>query len=944
MKLKLITEIFLITFICLTLSPSHASHLFGGDITWVCVGKDSFIVRYTEYRDCNGIPAYSTEDVNFYCNATSSLIFTKKFNKPGGIDITPACNTSCDRCKSSSCSFAYGVEKYIYQGLVILTSAGTCCEIKISVSICCRNSNITTGGSAQNYYNCAVLNRCVSPCDNSPDFTADPVTIISNGANTYINFNAYDTDTSSTGILTDSLTYELTPPLSSSTVQTSYSGSYTYQAPFYFLGFPNFGLAFPSGFNIDNYGIVSFKPTKIENSIMAVLIKEYRDGIKIGEIRRDLEIIVTTNINNSTPSLSSNYYYKEVCAGHKVSFYINTSDPNSNDSIRLRCNHNIPHANWSDSNLLKKKSTGTFSWTTPSSVQKPTLFNFVVEARDNTCPFIGEYIKGFTVLIKPSDSTIIHHTAGIGCGNYSFTVTSSGTIYSCQWKGADNIYSNSTSFTHKFNKPGKYKYNLLVKSNLPCGDSAVYSDMVIADSFLYTQLPQDTIVCPGTNINIVSKTVFNKGKTFYKWNTSLADTFPSKNLKVDKDTTLIIRVNDSVGCSSSDTIHIFIQKVTSNYGVYLRCIGDTISLHVRDGYKYKWSVGDTTASINCKPTTSKIYSVLKTYLSKCVSKDSFFVNVNALPKADAGKDTSICPGYIARLSASGAKHYKWSTGDTTQVIKLSPDITQYYYVTVTDSNHCVAKDSVHVEVYGWPPVDAGKDTSVCRGHSVILQAKGGSGYHWSTGENTAVIKPFPMYSKYYYVIVNVALVCRDTDSVFVQVNPSALLRFKGFPVSGHIPFDVSFTDSTTVSAGNILYRFWDFGDGDTSWSINPDHKYTKQGNYSVFLVVETEKGCIDTLIKHNYINALPSSIKKDITESLINIFPNPANSYTLVSVKYEGLFIESVTLFDFLGQKVKENKNINSKEIHIEKPNKGIYLLQIKLTGDIIIFSKIFFE
>ena len=42
---------------------------------------------------------------------------------------------------------------------------------------------------------------------------------------------------------------------------------------------------------------------------------------------------------------------------------------------------------------------------------------------------------------------------------------------------------------------------------------------------------------------------------------------------------------------------------------------------------------------------------------------------------------------------------------------------------------------------------------------------------------------------------------------------------------------------------------WDFGDGNTSTEINPDHIYEKEGDYSVSLIVNTTDGCIDTVTK-----------------------------------------------------------------------------------------------
>jgi gliding motility-associated-like protein len=59
---------------------------------------------------------------------------------------------------------------------------------------------------------------------------------------------------------------------------------------------------------------------------------------------------------------------------------------------------------------------------------------------------------------------------------------------------------------------------------------------------------------------------------------------------------------------------------------------------------------------------------------------------------------------------------------------------------------------------------------------------------------------------------------------------------------------VNFTDSTTFNDPVSTYN-WNFGDGGTSLLSNPGHLYTTPGTYTVRLIVQTQLGCLDTLIK-----------------------------------------------------------------------------------------------
>jgi gliding motility-associated-like protein len=58
---------------------------------------------------------------------------------------------------------------------------------------------------------------------------------------------------------------------------------------------------------------------------------------------------------------------------------------------------------------------------------------------------------------------------------------------------------------------------------------------------------------------------------------------------------------------------------------------------------------------------------------------------------------------------------------------------------------------------------------------------------------------------------------------------------------------------TNTSVGTALTSFWNFGDGNTSVLTSPTHSYTTTGMYTVKLYITDAYGCIDSVIKNNYI-------------------------------------------------------------------------------------------
>lgn len=76
-------------------------------------------------------------------------------------------------------------------------------------------------------------------------------------------------------------------------------------------------------------------------------------------------------------------------------------------------------------------------------------------------------------------------------------------------------------------------------------------------------------------------------------------------------------------------------------------------------------------------------------------------------------------------------------------------------------------------------------------------------------------------------------------SFVVTVTNHVAADFTAVPASGPAPLTVQFTN---LSFGEILTTTWQFGDGQTSNSLNPVHTYTQPGSYTVTLTVAGPDG------------------------------------------------------------------------------------------------------
>jgi len=89
---------------------------------------------------------------------------------------------------------------------------------------------------------------------------------------------------------------------------------------------------------------------------------------------------------------------------------------------------------------------------------------------------------------------------------------------------------------------------------------------------------------------------------------------------------------------------------------------------------------------------------------------------------------------------------------------------------------------------------------------------------------------------------------KNTYSTFIKAYPKPSAHFEIAPEKAILPDDeIRFLN---YSAEGVKY-LWDFGDGNNSEIFEPVHKYDKFGNYNVQLVVTSEHGCTDSLLKVN---------------------------------------------------------------------------------------------
>lgn len=374
----------------------HATHVMGGDITYTCLGNDRYLVRITLYRDCEGIALTQNADLRLV-SATCNENFAVRAPRQSVQELTPVCPS---QQAQSSCNggMVPGVEEHIYEREVNL---GACPDWRLYTNICCRNfaiTNLQTQNSTRILIE-TTANLVAAPCNNSPVFSNKPVPYICAGEPYQYSNGATDADG-------DSLAYELIDP------REIPSGSSTPQTiPF----MPGFSPAYPvatapaNSFNFDVLsGQMAFTPQGAQQPVLSVKVKEYRNGVLIGSVIRDIQMVVL-NCNNQSPVLDPptnvsggvlNGQTFSVCAGSTLSFDLVASDPDVGQTLTLDNNvsSNLPGATLTQ--VGSNPITSTLTFPTTSADTGTYAISFTL--KDDGCPLISQQNVGYTIVVAPA--------------------------------------------------------------------------------------------------------------------------------------------------------------------------------------------------------------------------------------------------------------------------------------------------------------------------------------------------------------------------------------------------------------------------------------------------------------------------------------------------------------------------------------------------------------
>jgi len=446
--------------------------------------------------------------------------------------------------------------------------------------------------------------------------------------------------------------------------------------------------------------------------------------------------------------------------------------------------------------------------------------------------------SGFTYAAGCENTPIaLQSTATVNTNNPNVTLTNT-----WQFPTGNVISQNNSQAYVQFNGPGNHQVIMISQSSNGCVDTAIQTVSVLATPHM---APLITVPCiaQSTTFNLISIS----GLQGVSWDfgdgspaVAAFNAIHTYNVPGTYSVTLVETSNN--GCSDTLISPLTIYPLPPIYAGNdtTLCPGGSAVLQASGGISYVWENGLSQLQ-SYTPLQLEWITVTGTDSMNCVASDSLLLSIYTIDSVQAMPNAAFCYGDSIALQANAFSNIWWENGYNSGQW-VSPSVgTSAYIVHGTDQHGCSSTDTLNLTVYALPIVQAGNDTIVCTGSSVVLHATGASTYQWSnqSANNSAL----SVHGNLDLVVLGTDLNgCQQHDSLHIGIDSIPVVDFNLMPASGCAPLEVLAINQST---GNTLIDYtWTFSNGAMATGDSSTLWFHQVGCYDATLTVMTTLGCI----------------------------------------------------------------------------------------------------
>ena len=476
------------------------------------------------------------------------------------------------------------------------------------------------------------------------------------------------------------------------------------------------------------------------------------------------------------------------------------------------------------------------------------------------------------------------------CRGDLFTATANGTpanISRYEWRVNNGAFvEGSRNYSARFNTPGSYTITLVITDINGCTDTTRRQITVTGPTANFTV----SNVGSCNNTPIILNDLSTPAGSIKEWRWDFDDGQPPVVMTQPPFThafadtgiyTIRLTVVDQDGCQHTYRLpdSILITRPKAGFTADYTAVCPDAPVQFTDTSKgrslsWYWEFGDGATSILQNPThtytgTDSNYTVKLVITDEAGCQDSMVLNDRILvrtpkPAFSVTDTTTICPPIATKFTFQGQDYesFYWDFGDGETSTQQNPIYFYNDFGSYTATLHlvgpggCTDSVSSEINVYDprantnivYSPVQACNELTV--DFNVSTPPSTQFTFYFGDGA-TDTTQSFSLQHFYsrpnYYTPF---LILTDNQDCQITINGSPRIEVLGaLPLFGKDKR--AFCDSGIVTFQNytlapndpVVYRLWDFGDGNTSADLNPSHFYTQPGTYEITHLVRTQTGC-----------------------------------------------------------------------------------------------------
>ncbi|MBI1223927.1 MAG: T9SS type B sorting domain-containing protein [Bacteroidetes bacterium] len=592
---------------------SKATHIVGGEITYTCLGNETYEIKFTIFRDCyNGQPWFDNPASIGIFDVESNMLVDEIL-----IPLDPTLNDTLNPDLGSEC-FVAPPNVCVHTTSYTVTKSLPYSDngYYLAYQRCCRNNTISNLINPENVgstYSIIIGPKALQECNSSPVFNNWPPLYLCVNQPFAIDQSAIDPDG-------DSLVYRLCNPLTGADPMDPMP-----QPP---NSPPYMPVPWSPPYNVNDQiggspamaidpvtGLLTGKPNLIGQFVIGLCVDEYRNGELIGSKRRDYQV----NIGVCEIATAAFFTPEILCKSFTVNAQNNSNS--ANDFLWFFNDPNNPGATSTLPNPVYTYSdTGTY--------------NIVLIAEPNT---VCSDTFSADVHILQNSLFANFNVANTECTDsltidiVDSSIDTLSNIDSWEWTLTQNLQTWTTqeqnpSFT--LYDPGNANLSLIVTAENGCMDTLEQNFPVFF--FENSMLEDSTEICIGNgNVQLNPNGAFPEAT--YSWSPpeNLDDpNSPNPIANPTETTTYTAEIDDASGfCHVEKQVTIFVSPtvtVTPILDTIFRGEAVSILASYDPTYTYSWAPADwlDNPAIN-NPTSTPKEDV--TYLLTVTDANGCFV-------------------------------------------------------------------------------------------------------------------------------------------------------------------------------------------------------------------------------------------------------------------------------------------------------------------------------